>query len=290
MIRYVKRNQLDTKLYDACIQKSKNARIYAYSWYLDCVADNWDALILNNYEAVMPLPWRRKYRIKYIYPPAWTQQLGIFSKENISEKLVFDFLDSIPKKFVKITIQLNSKNRCSLLKLEERTNFILPLNTPKNELIKGFNKNRKRALNKTKVTSFQIEKKIDLTTFLNFYLGEDKDYELTLNQIETLNNLLKSNHKSIHIWGAKIDNHLVAGFIWLKSVNRITYLLPIATLEAKQNGLPTLLISELINEFSNSKMILDLEGSMIKGVAAFYKSFGAEKEVYYLYQKSFLLF
>ncbi len=285
MIQYLKRNKIDIKLYDACIQESMNSRVYAFSWYLDCVADNWDVLVLNNYEAVMPLPWRRKIRLKYLYPPAWTQQLGIFSKENISEKLVLDFLDSIPKKFIKITVQLNSENSCSLLKLEERTNFILPLNTPKSELIKGFNKNRKRALKKAKATSFQIEKNINLTTFLNFYLGEDKDYELTLNQIETLNNLLKSNHKSIHVWGVKIDNQLVTGFVWLKSANRITYLLPIATLEAKQKGLPTLLISELINEFSNSEMILDLEGSMIKGVAGFYKSFGAKKEVYYTFKK-----
>jgi len=279
MIQYLKRNQINIDLYNKCIQKSNNSRIYAYSWYLDCVADNWDVLVLNDYEAVMPLPWRRKIRLKYLYPPAWTQQLGVFSKKNISEKLVLDFLDTIPNKFIKITIQLNSENSCNLLKLEERTNFILPLNTTENELIKGFNNNRKRALNKA--TSFQIEKNIDLTVFLNFYLGEDKDYELTLNQIETLNNLLKSNHKSIHIWGVKIDNQLVAGFVWLKSVNRITYLLPIATLEAKQMGLPTLLISELIKEFSNSNLILDFEGSMINGVADFYKSFGAKKEVYY---------
>ncbi|MCF6181148.1 hypothetical protein [Lutibacter sp.] len=285
MIQYLKRNKIDIELYDACIQKSMNSRVYAFSWYLDCVADNWDVLVLNNYEAVMPLPWRRKIRLKYLYPPAWTQQLGIFSKENISEKLVLDFLDSIPKKFIKITVQLNSENSCSLLELEEKTNFILPLNTPKSELIKGFNKNRKRALKRAKATSFQIEKNINLTTFLNFYLGEDKDYELTLNQIETLNNLLKSNHKSIHVWGVKIDNQLVTGFVWLKSANRITYLLPIATLEAKQKGLPTLLISELINEFSNSEMILDLEGSMIKGVADFYKSFSAKKEVYYNFLK-----
>jgi hypothetical protein len=285
MIKYLKRNQLDTKLYDDCIRKSINARIYAYSWYLDCVADNWDALVLNNYEAVFPLPWRRKIRLKYIYPPAWTQQLGIFSKENISEKLVLDFLNTIPKKFIKITVQLNSENSCSLLKLEEKTNFILPLNTPKSNLIKSFNSNRNRALKKANATFYQIEKKVDLNVFLNFYLSEDKDYKLTLNQISTLNKLLKSNRKSIYIWGVKINNQLVAGLVWLKSANRITYLLPIATSEAKQKGLPTLLISELINEFSNSKIILDFEGSMIKGVADFYKSFGAKKEVYYNFLK-----
>jgi hypothetical protein len=281
MIRYLKRNQLDTKLYDACIQKSNNARIYAYSWYLDCVADNWDALVLNDYEAVMPLPWRRKHLIKYIYPPAWTQQLGIFLESRITPELMHDFINAIPKKFKKITIQFNSENQNNSLKLEERNNFILALNHSNEVLISRFNNNRKRDLTKAKATSLKIEKEIDINTFLDFYLSEDKNYVLTLNQISTLNNLLNSNNKSINIWGIRNENKLVAGLVWLKDKLRITYLLPIATSMAKNTGLPTLLVTELIREFSNSNMILDFEGSMIEGVADFYKSFGTTKEVYY---------
>ena len=105
MIYYLKRNQLDDNKYNSCIKQSKNSRIYAFSWYLDCVADNWDALVLNDYEAVMPLPWRQKYVIKYIYPPAWTQQLGVFSpNENftpvqdvlLTESYFFMFPDLSP--------------------------------------------------------------------------------------------------------------------------------------------------------------------------------------------------
>lgn len=281
MIRFLKRNQLDIKLYDACIQKSNSAKIYAYSWYLDCVADNWDALVLNNYEAVMPLPWKRKYFIKYIYPPAWTQQLGIFTNKAISENVVNDFMNAIPRKFKKITIQFNSKNKNNLLKLEERNNFILPLNFSKKELIDQFNNNRKRDLNKAKATSLKMEKEINKSVFLDFYLNEDKNYTLTLNQIDTLNNLLNCNNSSVNIWGIRDKKQLVAGLVWLKDQDRITYLLPIATSEAKNKGLPTLLVAELINQFSESNMILDFEGSMINGVADFYKSFGAVKEVYY---------
>jgi len=280
MIKYLKRNQIDTKLYDACIEKSINSRIYAYSWYLDCVADNWDALVLNNYEAVMPLPWRRKHRLKYIYPPAWTQQLGVFSNKIISPKKIDNFINAIPKKFIKITVQFNSENQSNSFKLEERNNYILQLNCGEKELISKFNKNRKRALAKAKTTLLKIDKEIDFKTFLKFYLSEDKNYVLTLNQIETLNKLLCSNNKSVHIWGIKKDKKIIAGLVWLKNKSRITYLLPIANTEAKNLGLPTFLVSELISQFSNSEMILDLEGSMIKGVADFYTSFGAEKEVY----------
>ena len=90
MIQYLKNKEIDFKKYDACIEAAINSRIYAYSWYLNIVADNWDALVLNDYEAVMPLPWRQKYFIKYIYPPAWTQQLGVFSSAEVNETLMME--------------------------------------------------------------------------------------------------------------------------------------------------------------------------------------------------------
>ena len=81
MITYLTRTQLNKNEYDNCIHNAPQSKVYALSWYLDIVADNWGALVLNNYEAVMPLPWRKKYGICYVYPPCWTQQLGVFSKK-----------------------------------------------------------------------------------------------------------------------------------------------------------------------------------------------------------------
>ena len=76
MIRFVNRNQIDVEKYNYCIEKAIQSRIYAYAWYLDIVADNWSVLVLDDYDAVMPLPWKIKYGIKYITQPFFTQQLG----------------------------------------------------------------------------------------------------------------------------------------------------------------------------------------------------------------------
>ena len=80
MIKYIKRRDLDITKYDACIENSIQSRIYALSWYLDVVADNWDVLVLNDYEAVMPIPWKQKFGLKYITQPYFCQQLTIYSK------------------------------------------------------------------------------------------------------------------------------------------------------------------------------------------------------------------
>jgi hypothetical protein len=97
-IYYKKREEIDIAKWDQCIEKSSNGLIYAYSFYLDHTADNWDALILNDYEAVMPLPWRKKFQFYYLYQPTFTAQLGIFGN-NISAQLIENFLEAIPSKF-----------------------------------------------------------------------------------------------------------------------------------------------------------------------------------------------
>ena len=50
------------------------------------MARHWDGLILNDYEAVMPVTWNQKWGIKYLHQPALTPQLGIFSSQIISQE------------------------------------------------------------------------------------------------------------------------------------------------------------------------------------------------------------
>ena len=52
MIHYVKREDLEVEKYNNCIENSIQSRIYAFSWYLDIVADYWDVLVLDDYKAV----------------------------------------------------------------------------------------------------------------------------------------------------------------------------------------------------------------------------------------------
>ena len=110
MIKHLTRKELDITKYDHCIAKACNTRIYAHSWFLDIVCDDWDVLIIENYKAVMPLPKRKKIGINYIYLPPWVQQLGIFSKDIITASLIDEFIKGIPKKFKMIDVFLNSEN------------------------------------------------------------------------------------------------------------------------------------------------------------------------------------
>ncbi len=97
-IQYLTQQQIDKTKWDHCIADAPNGLIYGYSFYLDHMAKHWDALMLNDYEAVMPLTWNKKYGIHYLYQPFLTAQLGVFGK-NITEEQVENFIQAIPSKF-----------------------------------------------------------------------------------------------------------------------------------------------------------------------------------------------
>src|SRR3712207_5060172 len=92
VFRYLQRSDIDTARWDACIANALNGLIYAKSYYLDALATHWHAIVADDYEIVMPLPFRRKYGIRYVYMPAFTQQLGCFSSAEIPDGVLNEML------------------------------------------------------------------------------------------------------------------------------------------------------------------------------------------------------
>ena len=291
MIRYLKRDQIDEVKYNNCIKSSLNSRIYAYSWYLDIVADNWDILVLDDYKAVMPLPWRSKYFIKYIYPPPWTQQLGVFSSEEISESLVLSFINTIPKKVKKITIQFNSGNNLNLVNSEKRVNYILPLNKTYKELYKDFRRDRKNRIGQAekkhlifKETSFKEILEIAKTEY-QFLKVSDSYYKKLEKLFEIL--LCKKNGILLGVYNEKKE--LLCGTILLLDTHRLVYLFSVSSKKGKENQAASFLINEVMKKYAQNNLAFDFEGSMIGGIADFYKSFGARVEYYSLFKKKIII-
>src|ERR1017187_4211267 len=110
MIKYLKHSEINKAKWDACIAQSFNRNIYANSWYLDVVCPAWEALIDGDYQAVMPLTCNKKYGINYLYQPYFTQQLGVFGIEKLSNENMNELLNAIPSKYRFIEINLNINN------------------------------------------------------------------------------------------------------------------------------------------------------------------------------------
>src|SRR6201996_2749611 len=99
-IRYLPHDDIDVARWDHCIENAANSLIYGFHFYLDhMAAGQWDALVLGDYEAVMPLTWRSKYGIRYLYQPPYTQQAGIFAIQPLAPHLIEAFLQAARDRF-----------------------------------------------------------------------------------------------------------------------------------------------------------------------------------------------
>ena len=289
MIQFVKRNQLDEERYNACISASLQSRVYAYAWYLDIIADNWTVLVLDDYKAVMPLPSKRKFMISYITQPFFTQQLGVFSIENLSVEDFDDFIKSIPKYFLKIALQFNSDNHFLKGKVELRNNFILNLNDAYSDLYKRFSKGRKHAIQQ----GFKNELTIEEVPFKDVLILSKNNYsfkEIPEKEYQKLSDLVKvlKEKNKVKTLGIRIEKELIGGAVFIYDSNRIVYLFSAVSQKGKEMQAGSLLLNSVIETNSNSNKMLDFEGSMTPNIASFVKSFGAETETYSLFKKRLL--
>jgi hypothetical protein len=281
-IKYLTRTQIRDELWNGCIDKAGNGLIYGYSFYLDHMADNWDALVLNNYEAVMPLPWRKKWSVYYLYQPFLTAQLGVFGNE-IDSELLAAFLFVIPKKFEYWDFSLNHQNLFALsnFPLFERSNYILPLTTSYETLYKSYRENIRRNCRKTKEYGCTVTINVSITsvialTKLQDANTSDRDFE----NFEKLYHLLKGKGIAKTYGILSKTGDLLASCVFVFSHNRAYYILVGNHPNGRTLGASHAMIDAFIKDHAGQNLILDFEGSDVRNLAFFYSSFGAAEEKY----------
>jgi hypothetical protein len=278
MITYIKRKDLDIIKYNTCIENSKQSRVYAFSWYLDIVADNWDVLVLEDYKAVMPIPWNSKYGLKYCSQPFFCQQISIYSKEDVDEE---HFLKKIPKSFLIIFLNLSIKPEKDTV--IDKINYELKLNSDYTKLFENYRKDRRKSFYKAEKASLSYKDNGTITSLVQLYkevFNHLKTTEKCFKTIEKLMMYCVKNNTGFIRNVYKNDELLASGF-FVRFNNRIYYLFAASNILGKRHGATTFLIDSVIKQYSNSNFVFDFEGSTIPNVASFYKSFGGDKTIYY---------
>jgi len=278
-IQYLSNQQIDKRKWDDCIDTASNGLVYAYSYYLDAMADNWDGLVLNDYEAVMPLPWRKKWGIAYLYQPAFTAQLGVFAKK-IDETLLKAFLQHVPKKFRYWDFSLNYGNNYNIADYPffQRSNFVLNLNASYHDLNDQYRENIKRNLKKAATYKCSCKKNIEVGQIIG--LAEQQSHSLTERDYQRFANLYALlEHKNVATtYGIYSNDNLVSSAAFFFSHSRAYYILVGNHPNGRTIGASHQLIDSFIKEHANQKLILDFEGSDIRNLAFFYSSFGGLEE------------
>jgi hypothetical protein len=284
-IQYLDKNEIDKERWDRCIEKSADGLVYGFSIYLDSMADDWGGLVLNDYEAVMPLPFRKKYGVRYVYQPAFIAQLGVFGG---NEKTgTYDaFIKAIPSKFRYIDLPLHHKTRLSQGKfsLIERANFILNLDKPYDEIFANYRDNIRRNINKSKTYGCRAEKDIDIDRIISIASEQEqgstskKDFE----RFKILYNHLKEKYRAVSYGIVSGEDQLLSSAVFFFSHKRAYYILVGNHPNGRTLGASHALIDSFIRDHSGRELILDFEGSDIRNLAFFYSSFGAVEERYFM--------
>jgi hypothetical protein len=272
-IKYLTHNEINLQKWDNCIQNACNAWVYAESWYLDIVSPNWDALILDAYDYVMPLPVKRKFGISFLLQPPLTQQLGVFSKNEIEENIVEHFIKRIPYR----SYHLNLNEQNSYYKGIMQPNLILNLNQNYQTIFSAYSTNTKRNIKKTQQAGIYVSESIEPQQFLDFYFtampDEAKpDRNLTGNIVQT--GFVKNK---LNLYAAfNQDHELTSVLCLLRSQDRLIYLLAASNAKGKELSCMSLIVDQVIQDFAETRVRLDFEGSKVESIARFYQGFGAQ--------------
>jgi len=124
MIRRLKYNEIDFEKYSKCLENAVQRKYSATKDFLDITSGKqWELLVYNDYEAVMPVPFVKKLGFKIVINPKLCQQLGVFS--NIDDVKINDlFLSFLERKYNIWYYGFNDKNTFSKL-LKRRKNFLI---------------------------------------------------------------------------------------------------------------------------------------------------------------------
>lgn len=283
-IAFLKRDAIDDALWNQAVKRSLNTLVYAYTYWLDAMNPGWCALVYKNYDAIMPLPAKRKYGIKYLAQPAFTQQLGIFSNEQLDNNFLKAFYSKAQQHFRFAEIGVNFIPQDNDIEYKRFKNYELYLGKEYNDIYGNYTSDCKRNLKRAAKFSLQYKTSTDTDKSLDlFYNSYKNKFPLKKDDVDVFKGLITGLAERNKAFVKEVidKDTLLASAVFVYESGRI-YNLASSTLPAGRKKEATyFLFDELIKEFAVKPVAIDFEGSNIEGIEKFYQQFGAELKPYY---------
>lgn len=276
MIRRLKYNEIDFDKYSKCLENSAQKNWYARKEVLDQLSGNWHILVYNDYEAVMPVPLKRKFALNLVVMPLFCQQLGVFSSKD-DFKINDQFLNFLKNRYNIFSYSFNHYNSFSQ-DLDKKKNYTIQISDYILLRRKKYFKGRKST---AKCAQHLIYKEIDFSEESFSFMqknfkglsknGDVEKYRKYLNFLYTNNSLKLS--------GAYLDEKLINIAVLIDEKDQLSLLGLINDEEYKDENGPSFLIDKILSFYIHEKKF-NFMGSNIRGIEVFFKSFGAELQKY----------
>ena len=278
-------NKIDAKKWDNCVAKNEVGLIYASSVYLNHMAKNWSGLVVDDYDGIMPLPWKKKFGVRYLYTPPFLQQLGLVGNQNITTSQLEQAIQQYFK-YGSYNLNFGNISIAQQLIAKQKSNYIIDLNRNyeaiKSDYKKGFKANINTAKKQEYIYTASHNFKEGIYLYRkynaeNLQHVDDGEYE----QLLSLCTALAANNQLVVRNVIDIRSDIQSIIILMKDTKRLYNIINYTSTKGRDNKANAFLYDNLFKEFAGTPILFDFEGSDLTGVKAFYESFGSINQPYY---------
>jgi len=296
------RKDIDSNLWNHCIEHARFPCLYACSWYLDAVSPDWKALVIQTgkeYSYVMPLPVHTKLNINIVFKPFYCQYLGIFSTNEISMTVLESFLKELSRRFCYISaysfhpsfFQVFSADLLAKYKLTGKTRTTHWLSIPHAQEPLPYTADRAANLKKAQRYHWQIEESTDIKPLTQLFEENHAPHfkygihPKSYTWLEQLAEILLIN-KTGKLWYALNDGRISGGMLIAHYKGQHYYLFNAADSIGRKGNSRTWLLDQYFRTQCRSGDVFDFESPDMPLIANHYKSFGAETKSFLTIRKN----
>lgn len=285
MIRRLQYKEIDFKRYAECLEKSEQRKYSATGAFLDVTSNkHWELLVYNDYEAVMPVPYVKKYGFKIVHNPMLCQQLGIFSEKDDAE-INQIFLEFLQKNYLIRVYKFNDANQFQSSLPQKKNFLIFPDSYEKVSAKYSPKRKRKLRLDEDVIKNSEV-KTISFSEAKDFIkaniLGADKD-----DDIEGFINIFEKFYqlKTLEFLAFYYQNTIINLIVTYNDSRTVALLGTFNDKEYVKISGASVLIDRTIKENIKTK-IFDFEGGELPNIEEFFRGFRPELKPYAVLENS----
>ncbi|OFX88370.1 MAG: hypothetical protein A2W99_07820 [Bacteroidetes bacterium GWF2_33_16] len=281
-ITYLHNDEINFVRWDNCINTSFNGNIFAYSWYLNILCDNWCGLIMGDYKYVMPLLHNTFMKKEIITTQILGNKLGVYTNELLTEEIVNQFFDAIPSDYSYVKTCLNKYNKISTCNFEIKNQKIFEMDLMQSYFLisQKYSNDFQKDIQTAKSNKITVVNGLSPNDLINLSLKKGSSSKPTLNKksISQLRMIIAFavRYNLGEIYGAyTAENNLCAAAFFIKSKNKIYLLFSTEDKNCELSRAMMLLIDRFIENHCEKNLTLNLDNLVAKNTKIFFHGVGA---------------
>ena len=276
-MRIVERQNIDTDKWNAMVEATEGSTVFSYAWYLDACAENWCALLNDDYSKGLALPYSTRLGIETLYTPIFVRYIESLGSLTLSEEMK----TMISDRFQRIQIQVKQPR----IKWNQQKRVYQRIDLEDEVILGSQAKRSLKKAEKSGLTILEVEGPDRVEDVINEELkGKIKGLDLT--SMEFFSVLVESarENEKLKVFEVHRDARVQGGVICIEAAGRLLYLKGAVKSDVKKLGGMYFALNHAIQYARRNGLMFDFGGSNVEGVRNVNYNLGGQDCVYYAYE------